>query len=96
MTRTGNTAFPHLEAFSIDENGTLIPERVSNAPSIPEPPKLNVVEYRYEHDRYGNWTEQTVVRRSESNEYSNVRHPHAHVLLIPSSLVYFTYLLYNL
>ena len=73
-THTDNTAFPVSEAFSIDEDGTLIPERVSTAPSVPEPPKLEVVEYRYEYDQYGNWTEQTVVHRSESNEYSNVRH----------------------
>lgn len=74
VSSTRNTAFPHLEAFSIDENGTLTPERVSNAPSVPEPPKLEVIEYHYEYDQYGNWTEQTVVHRSESNEYSNVRH----------------------
>lgn len=56
--------------WSIDENGTIIPERVSDAPSVP---RLDVTEYRYEYDRYGNWTEQTVVHRCESNEYSHVR-----------------------
>ena len=34
---------------------------------------MEVIEYRYEYDRYGNWTAQTVVHRSESNEFSNVR-----------------------
>jgi YD repeat-containing protein len=71
MTLTGNIA---CAGGSIDENGTLIPdERVSNAPSVPELPKRDVIEYRYEYDQYGNWTEQTVVHRSESHEYSNVR-----------------------
>jgi YD repeat-containing protein len=72
MTLTGNTAFPVGVAYSMDENGTLIPEKVSNAPSVPELPKLDITEYRYEYDQYGNWTEQTVVHRSESNEYSTV------------------------
>jgi hypothetical protein len=72
MTLTGNIA---ITGGSIDENGTLIPdERVSNAPSVPEPPKQDVIEYRYEYDQYGNWTEQTVVHRSELNENSSVRH----------------------
>ena len=69
---TDNRAFPG-HSFSMDENGTIIPDEVSNAPSVPEPPRLLVTEYRYEYDRYGNWTEQTVVHRSESNEFSNVR-----------------------
>jgi YD repeat-containing protein len=72
-TLTDNTAFPVGVAYSMDENGTLIPERPSNAPSVPELPKLDITEYRYEYDQYGNWTEQTVVHRSESNEYSTVR-----------------------
>jgi hypothetical protein len=74
MTLTDNTAFPVGVAYSMDENGTLIPETVSNTPSVLEPPKLDIIEYRYQYDQYGNWTEQTVVHRSESNEYSTVRH----------------------
>ena len=74
MTLTDNTAFPVGVAYSMDENGTLIPETISNTPSVPERPKLEIIEYRYEYDQYGNWTEQTVVHRSESNEYSTVRH----------------------
>jgi YD repeat-containing protein len=73
ITLTGNTAYPVGVACSVDENGMLIPEKVSNMPSVPEPPKLDNVEYHYVYDQYGNWTEQTVVHRSESNEYSNVR-----------------------
>ena len=63
----------HLE-YSVDENGTLIPEKVSNTPSVPELPKLDITKYHYEYDQYENWTEQTVVHRSDSNEYSTVRH----------------------
>jgi len=74
MTLTDNTVFPVGVAYSMDENGTLIPETVSNTPSVPESPKLEIIEYRYEYDQYGNWTEQTVVHRSESNEYFTVRH----------------------
>jgi YD repeat-containing protein len=74
MTRTENTAFPVGVVHSMDENGTLIPKAGSNTPSVPRLPKLEIIECRYEYDQYGNWTEQTVVRRSESNEYSTVRH----------------------
>jgi hypothetical protein len=44
MTLTDNTAFPVGVAYSMDENGTLIPETVSNTPSVPEPPKLEIIE----------------------------------------------------
>ena len=74
MIRTGNTAFPVGVPYSLDENGTLTPETVSNTPSVPEPPNLDIIEYRYEYDQYSNWTEQTVVHRPESNEFSTVRH----------------------
>jgi hypothetical protein len=33
-----------------------------------------MIECHYEYDQYGNWTEQTVVHRSESSEYSTTRH----------------------
>ncbi len=72
-TLTGNTAFPVGVPYSINENGALIPpEAASDAPSVPELPTLDIIEYRYEYDQYGNWTEQAVVHRSESNEYSTV------------------------
>lgn len=67
-TRTGT--LQDFTAFSIDENGTFTPERAS---AVPGPPKTEVTEYRYEYDRYGNWTEQTVIHRSESYESSNAR-----------------------
>jgi hypothetical protein len=73
MTLTGNTAIPVGVEYSINENGTLIPTKaVSEAPSVPELPKVDIIEYRYEYDPHANWTEQAVVHRSESNEYSTV------------------------
>jgi YD repeat-containing protein len=73
VTLSDNTAFPVGVAYSMDENGTLIPETASNTPSVPERPKQQIIVYRYEYDQYGNWTQQTVIHRSESNEYSTVR-----------------------
>ena len=73
MTLTGNTAIPVGVEYSINENGALIPTKaVSEAPSFPELPNLDIIEYRYEYDHYGNWTEQAVIHRLESNEYSTV------------------------
>ena len=54
VIRTGNAAFPVGVEYSIDENGTLTPETVSNTPSVPEPPNLDIIEYRYEYDQYSN------------------------------------------
>jgi len=72
-TLTANTAIPIGVPYSINENGTLIPTKaVSEAPSVPELPKVDIIEYRYEYDPHANWTEQAVVHRSESNEYSTV------------------------
>jgi hypothetical protein len=73
MTLTGNTAIPVGVEYSISEDGTLIPTKPgSDVPLFPELPKLDIVEYHYEYDRYGNWTEQAVVYRSESSEYPTV------------------------
>jgi YD repeat-containing protein len=73
ITITDNTAFPVSVPHSMDENGSLTPTTGSSTPSVPTPPKLEIIEYRYEYDQHGNWTEQTVVHRSESNEHSTVR-----------------------
>jgi hypothetical protein len=67
-------------AYTIDEEGTLIPVRrdgVSEPPPDPERTLLNITEYRYEYDQYGNWTERTMVFRevvdsSESGGHSTV------------------------
>jgi hypothetical protein len=72
ITFVGNTVFPVGVAYSVDEKGTLTPKELSNTPSVPELPKLDIIEYRYEYDQYGNWIEQTVFQSSESREYSTV------------------------
>jgi antitoxin component YwqK of YwqJK toxin-antitoxin module len=79
-TATSNLAFPR-EAFTIDEDGTVIPDRsegVSEPPPDLERTTRTIYEYRYEYDQNGNWTERTVVFRevvdgsSESGESSTV------------------------
>ena len=75
QTVTSNLAYPHSVAYTIDEDGTLIPDRsdrVSDPPPVPERTMLNIIEYRYEYDQYGNWTERTEVYRQESYEQSTV------------------------
>ena len=72
-------------AYTIDEDGTLIPDRsdgVSDPPPVPERTMLNIIEYRYEYDQYGNWTERTVVFRQESYEPIHCVSPHSYVLLM--------------
>jgi YD repeat-containing protein len=75
VTRTDNLLFPPGVQFSIDENGGLVPtEGVPDRSSLPdlvlEP---TTTEYRYEYDRYGNWAQETTVRRSGSKEFSSMR-----------------------
>jgi len=76
MTTTSNLVFPAGVALTIDEDGTLIPDSDPPPPG-PERTLLNITEFRYEYDQYGNWTERTVVNRqvvdsSESGEYSTL------------------------
>jgi len=77
QTIRSNLAYPHSVAYTIDEGGTLIPDRPNGVPEPPPPPPpertvLNITEYRYEYDQNGNWTERTVVNRQESYEQSTV------------------------
>jgi len=79
MTATSNLAFPIGGAFTIGEDGTIIPDRrdgVSDQPPDPdgdlERTRRTIIEYRYEYDQNGNWTERTVVNREESYEQSTV------------------------
>jgi YD repeat-containing protein len=75
QTIRSNLAYPHSVAYTIDEDGTLIPDRPNGVPDPPPPPErtvLNITEYRYEYDQNGNWTERTVVNRQESYEQSTV------------------------
>jgi hypothetical protein len=75
ITRIDNSAFPAGVQYSIDEDGALVPtEPLPGASSLPKlvlEPKIT--EYRYEYDQHGNWTQETAVHRSGSNEYSIVR-----------------------
>lgn len=80
VTTVSNLVYPPGVAYSVDEEGTLIPvrrDRVSGPPPDPERTLLNITEYRYEYDQYRNWTERTmlfrqVVNSSESGGYSAV------------------------
>ena len=82
-TATSNLAFPlGGGAFSIDEDGTIIPDRregVSEpSPDFLERTRRTIIEYSYEYDQSDNWTQRTIVFRevvddsSESGESSTV------------------------
>ena len=60
-TMTINSTVPGSLAFSMDENGTIIPDGRTTEPteSPAPPPRENEVRYEYEYDTYGNWTQQT-------------------------------------
>jgi len=58
-------------AFSVDENGTLIPDKRATEPTeLPEWLREQEIRYAYQYDSYGNWTQQTVSLRSTPNETS--------------------------
>ena len=75
MSARSNLAHPIGVAFTIAEDGTIIPdsrEAVSDPPPNPDegelPPDLErtrwtIIEHRYEYDQNGNWTERTTVFR---------------------------------
>jgi len=78
-TATSNLTHPFAGAFTIDEDGTIIPDRregVSDPPPDLERTQRTITEYRYEYDQNNNWTERTIVIRQEVNsgsgEYSTV------------------------
>ena len=75
VTQTSNLAHPELLAFSIGEDGTIIPDLDLEGTS-----RATIFEFRYEYDQYGNWTERTttyslqLVDGRESGESSTVDH----------------------
>ena len=74
-TMTPNSTLPVGVAFSMDENGTVIPDSRTTEPEPAEPPDLareNDVLYAYEYDSYGNWTQQTENHGPDKPSY--VRH----------------------
>jgi YD repeat-containing protein len=79
-TMTRNSAAPDVVAYSVDENGTITPERRTTEPTESPGPDLddlageNEVRYEYEYDSYGNWTQQTVNHAYGPDSPSNVRH----------------------
>src|ERR1039457_847561 len=40
----------------------------SGKPNPPQPPLSSETQYAYQYDQYGNWTEQTIVSRSQQDE----------------------------
>jgi len=51
--------------WSLTETGAFIP---AEKPNPPQPPFGSETQYTYQYDQYGNWTEQTIVSRSQPDE----------------------------
>ena len=51
--------------WSLTEAGAFIP---AGKPNPPQPPFGSETQYTYQYDQYGNWTEQTIVSRSQPDE----------------------------
>ena len=51
--------------WNLTEAGAFIPE---GKPNPPQPPLGSETQYTYQYDQYGNWTEQTIVGRSQPDE----------------------------
>jgi len=62
-TTTMNSAVGRT--FSLTETGAMIPAGESKPP---EPPSVYEMQYTYQYDGYGNWTEQTMAGRSHPDE----------------------------
>src|SRR5256886_11335182 len=73
QTFTGNSTLQVGVPYSMDENGKLIPSDPAAKPTK-LPDISGEVQYAYQYDSYGNWTEQTSSERSRPNEPSMVRH----------------------
>ena len=51
--------------WNLTEAGAFLP---AGNPNPPQPPMTSETQYEYQYDQYGNWTEQTIVSRSQPNE----------------------------
>jgi YD repeat-containing protein len=51
--------------WSLTEAGAFVP---AGKPNPPQPPLSSETQYAYQYDQYGNWTEQTIVSRSQQDE----------------------------
>jgi hypothetical protein len=56
---------PDTGPWDLTEAGAFIP---AGRPNPPQPPLMSETQYTYQHDQYGNWTEQTIVGRSQPDE----------------------------
>jgi len=51
--------------WNLTEAGAFVP---AGKPNPPQPPSSSETQYTYQYDQHGNWTEQTVVSRSQADE----------------------------
>jgi len=51
--------------WNLTEAGAFVP---TEKPNPPQPPLSSETQYAYQYDQYGNWTEQTIVSRSQPDE----------------------------
>jgi hypothetical protein len=51
--------------WNLTEAGAFVP---TGKPNPPQPPSSSETQYTYQYDQYGNWTEQTIVSRSQPDE----------------------------
>jgi hypothetical protein len=51
--------------WNLTEAGAFVP---TGNPNPPRPPLSSETQYTYEYDQYGNWTEQTILSRSQPDE----------------------------
>jgi YD repeat-containing protein len=51
--------------WNLTEAGAFVP---AGKPNPPQPPLSSETQYAYQYDQYGNWTEQTIVSRSQPDE----------------------------
>ena len=51
--------------WNLTEAGAFVP---AGKPNPPQPPLSSEIQYGYQYDQYGNWTEQTIVSRSQPDE----------------------------
>jgi YD repeat-containing protein len=56
---------PDTGPWNLTDAGAFIP---AGKPNPPQPPLSSETQYTYQYDQYGNWTEQTIVSRSQPDE----------------------------
>ena len=71
---TENSVMPQGTEFSIGENGELAPTNPAAQPQPPPPsPEPTLIRYVYQHDAYGNWTQQIASDVAHSEQPSIIR-----------------------